>query len=100
MSRKKKIMMMSGLEIEIIPALPAGGVIICGPKSYQVDDIQTECMECGAKIWMRPYNVKAAIRICMPCGQKLIDHAGEKGELYISEEGAADVEAYRKRRIQ
>ena len=55
------------MTIRIVPDVPPGATLVCGPASYFRDDVRTSCDWCGTAIVHRPHAAAAAIKICLAC---------------------------------
>lgn len=74
----------------VVRRVPAGGVVVCGPRSFFLDDVHTACGECGVAIVHRPHVPADARKLCIPCAQRL--HAGRP--FAITERTAAELAAW------
>jgi hypothetical protein len=60
-------------------------IIMCGPKSYYLDDIKDNCEKCGCEIFYRPHTPKG-INLCTPCALKFVAEDPSTVRFCITEE--------------
>lgn len=66
-------------------------VLVAGPESYFVDDIQCACVTCSARLYRRPHAPAAARVLCMRCASE--DLRGRPVEVLATAATIAEVRA-------
>lgn len=72
------------------------GMVICGPRSYFLDDVHATCA-CGAAIVHRPYVPADYVKACIPCGLaavRVAEMAGAPFRRTISQRAIDEVRAH------
>jgi|GEM_PF-4888012 len=66
--------------------------IVCGPQSFFIDDIKTNCIDCESEVFHRPHAPKGS-HICLPCAIKrsLVDPQFARTEVKVTKETIKEI---------
>jgi len=66
-------------------------IVICGPESFFLDDVEENCVDCGSKVFHRPHTPKGTY-ICLRCLLKRVsDNPRFQGSFRVTKETVKEV---------
>lgn len=70
------------------------GILVCLPRGYFADDVQTRCAQCDAAIVHRPYAAPGLVKICVACAVAMMNESTAPLAVAVTDESIQEAALY------